>query len=653
VNLPILPRSEPEALEPAPLRALARAHRLLREGHPGESASLLRELLESRTLPEGPLRTDLRLALARQATAASEAAARAAPSAVAAEDSAFAFAARSHAAYLRQHRVQLPERPPKVSVVMTCFKAEDTIRESVESLLLQSYPNLEVIVCDDHSPDGSWSILTDLARRCSGLRILRNNGNFGTYLSKNRAIDVATGDFVMFQDSDDVSHPERVSVQIAPLLEQPALMATRTKYLRYDEASGRIVPVAGLASKFGLITLAVRRAAFGEIGFFDAVRRAGDDEWVQRLVHLYGEAALRNQDVTLYLARLREGSLVADMLKFSADGKQVDQSSSPARRAYVQQFRARFAAEAGRETYRRRFPPLPLRPQDKYPDTISVLPLSQPAVHASLCSIPSRIEILRATLRSLEHQVDTIHLYLDKYESVPEDIAGHPKIHVRRSQDEVADHRDNGKFLPFDALKREGAPFFYFCCDDDIVYPHDYVHTMIRALDGFGRRVVAGVHGVVVEERPRAYFRRRFNYHFALDGLDTPRSVSNLGTGTVAFHDSLFPGIDPSAWPRGGMVNIFFSVLCRQRKVPMVCIPRHAGWMTESDPEQGTPTLFSEFREKEALIVDELRRCAPWGFQGMLESIAAQPPDIRVRLEATLPPFARALSVSTAFPRLR
>lgn len=646
-------RSPTSTLQPEPLTILSRANALLRDGLGAEAAVLYEQLLADGILPPEPLRASLELARARGDGPAQ--ARRAAPrhGARPVGDDAFAFAEQSLARHLAAHPLKLPTQVPKVSVVMTCFNAADTLRESVESLLFQTYPNLEVIVCDDHSSDDSWRLLCEMQQRCSGLKVLRNNGNFGTYLSKNRAIDVAEGEIVMFQDSDDISHPARVSVQVAPLLAEPSLMATRTKYLRYDEATGRIVRVAGLASKFGLITLAVRRRAFAEIGFFDAVRRAGDDEWVQRLTHLFSETALRNVDVTLYLARLREGSLVADMLRFSADGQQVDQGSSPARRSYVRQFSARFQEQRGKSWYRDRFPPFPLRAAARYAETIDSLAPVAPRVHASLCSIPDRLDTLRGTIRSLEHQVDAIHLYLDKYDSVPEDLQQHPKVRIRRSQDEKADHRDNGKFLPFDALKASGDPFYFFTCDDDIVYPHDYVHTLVGALRAHDHRVVAGVHGVIIEEQPRAYFRRRFGYHFALDGLDTPRLVNNLGTGTAAFHSDLFDAVDPGAWPRGGMVDIYFSLLCRRREVPMLCLPRHPGWLVEAEPAKTTPSLFSEFHEKEALITEALRSVKPWGFQGIEQAVARQPPDLQARLRKALPPFHRDIAVSTSFSRLR
>lgn len=566
------------------------------------------------------------------------------------------FARNSYREYLyknNQLNSLVGKNLPRVSVVMTCFNAEDTIQESIESLLSQNYPNLEVIVCDDHSDDGSWNVLNDMARRCSGLRIIRNNHNYGTYLSKNRAIEKSTGEIILFQDSDDISHPERVLVQVLPLLENAKLMATRTKYLRYDECTGNIIPVAGLYSKFGLITVAVRKKAFSEIGFFDAVRRAGDDEWVQRMLFCYGNESMKNIDITLYLARLRSDSLVSDMISKSSDGSGVEQTSSIPRKQYVTIFKKRFEKNNKRYFYQAAFPPFPLRANMVYPETIKSLEHLSEKVCVSLCSIPSRVNFLETTLKSLEKQVDLIFLYLDKYDSVPQFILDNKKISIKRSQDEDIDYRDNAKFLAFNELKEKGQDFYYFTCDDDIEYPHDYVHTMIRALKHFDNKVIAGVHGVIVEEKPVKYFKRRFTYNFELDSLQNFRLVNNLGTGTVAFHSTVFSKIDPRIWSRGGMVDIFFSIECLKKSIPMVCIPRHADWLHSYEETKLTPTLFNEFNDKEPLIVDELRPLAPWGYSSILRTIQGIKGDLRERLNDAVPPFSDLISVTTSFPRYR
>lgn len=557
------------------------------------------------------------------------------------------FCQHSYEAYAKANpaAVRLPDAVPLVSVIMTAYNAADTIQTTIETLLNQDYPRLEIVVCDDASTDTTWDILLALSKRCRPLKVLRLNANYGTYLAKNAAIRHASGEIVLFHDSDDLSHPARVRVQAAPLLADAELMATRTKYLRFDEHDGRVLPVAGvdhkqgLDSKYGLITLAVRRQAFREIGHFDAVRRAGDDEWVQRLVHVYGPSCMKSLDVTLYAARLRDGSLVADMVRRQADGS-IDQRTSPPRQAYVALFRARFREQPRSFFGTSRFPLMPLRPLAEYPQGIVALPPVERPVYAALCSIPSRQQSLLSTLWSLYHQVDRIFLYLDKYDAVPEFVEPMRKVTVLHSQD-APGLRDNAKFLPFDGQLQEHGdePFYWFTCDDDILYPSDYVHTMLRQLAQFDDRVVVGVHGVVSEEQPRRYFRNRYVIHYEQKALHEPRLVNNLGTGTVAFRSDLFGSIDPYGWPRGGMVDIFFGALCAQRGVPMVCVPRHAGWLQTLGEAETTPNLTQEGRDNEAAIIEVLERTGPWGLQRIRDVVHRHQGSLRARLERAMPAF--------------
>ncbi|MBC7157269.1 MAG: glycosyltransferase family 2 protein [Rhodobacteraceae bacterium] len=543
---------------------------------------------------------------------------------------------------------------PLVSVVMTAFDCADTIERAVLSLVMQSWPQIEVVVCDDRSRDGTWEILETLRRRSPGVvKIVRLGTNSGTYIAKNVAAAEARGDIVLFQDSDDYSHPDRVLVSVLPLLAQPELIATRTQYARFDPDTGRVIRVGELMSKLGLITLAVRARAFREVGYFDAVRKAGDDEWFQRLRHLYGRRSVADLGVTLYAAELRQESLASDMLTRRDDGS-VTQSSSSERHDYVETFQKRFADKSRpRSWYRTSFPPVPKAPAAAYPPSLRVLSGTRLPVFASLCSIPSRVEKLAQVVGRILPQVDHLTVYLDKYDTVPEFLTASPAITVRRSAEFDTDFRDNAKFLDFDERKKTGTPFHYLTLDDDIVYPHDYVRTLVDRLDAFDNRVIAGVHGVVCEEQPSAYFRNRFIYHYRKDALAAPRLVNNLGTGTACFHDALFDTLDPRRWPLGGMVDIFLSLEARRRNIPMLAIDRHAGWLRDFEGAREATTLFSEFRDKERIMLDHLETGAPWGYRAILDAVAAQPAPLARRLRALLPAFPEAVSVTESFDRMR
>lgn len=229
---------------------------------------------------------------------------------------------------------------PLVSVVMTAYNAERTIEASVKSLLTQAYPNLEVIVVDDASTDGTFRLLEGLAKRDPRVRIVRLPENHGTYVAKNAAIREAKGDIIMFQDSDDYSHPERLMVQVLPLLSEPTLWATRTKFVRESPQDGRVVPINQHTEVYGFITLAVRRRIFEEIGYFEGVRKAADEEWYGRIIRFLGRETVRLLDVTLYRAELRPGSLMSDSI--GREGDKARQRLTQERRDYVAMFRQRY-----------------------------------------------------------------------------------------------------------------------------------------------------------------------------------------------------------------------------------------------------------------------------------------------------------------------
>ena len=100
-------------------------------------------------------------------------------------------------------------QPPRVSICIPCFNAERYVAEALESVLAQTYPDLEVIVVDDGSSDGSWAILQDYERH--GMRIIRQ-ANAGAPAARNRAFSVSTGDLVFFMDADDLIVPEHISL---------------------------------------------------------------------------------------------------------------------------------------------------------------------------------------------------------------------------------------------------------------------------------------------------------------------------------------------------------------------------------------------------------------------------------------------------------
>jgi GT2 family glycosyltransferase len=114
---------------------------------------------------------------------------------------------------------------PLVSVIMPCFNAAPYVNEAVSSVLGQTYGNVELIVVDDGSTDGSDTILARLAELHSGrIRLLHSN-RLGPYPARNLALRQASGEFIAFLDADDWWLPQTLEKLHATLLEADADIA--------------------------------------------------------------------------------------------------------------------------------------------------------------------------------------------------------------------------------------------------------------------------------------------------------------------------------------------------------------------------------------------------------------------------------------------
>lgn len=98
----------------------------------------------------------------------------------------------------------------KVSVIVPVYNGEAYLAKCLDSILAQTYSDMEIVVVDDGSTDGSGSMADNYAETDSRVRVLHCT-NGGPSVARNRGIDVATGDYVCFVDADDVLHPSMLS----------------------------------------------------------------------------------------------------------------------------------------------------------------------------------------------------------------------------------------------------------------------------------------------------------------------------------------------------------------------------------------------------------------------------------------------------------
>nr|WP_144917749.1 glycosyltransferase family 2 protein [Moraxella osloensis] len=112
----------------------------------------------------------------------------------------------------------------KVSVIMPVYNAENFILNTLISLENQTYQNLEILICDDCSNDKSLQIIKEfiLIHPNMNIKLFKNNENLGYLKTSNFLKDKVTGDYLTFQDADDLSDPERIK-KLVFFLEEKSL----------------------------------------------------------------------------------------------------------------------------------------------------------------------------------------------------------------------------------------------------------------------------------------------------------------------------------------------------------------------------------------------------------------------------------------------
>ncbi len=212
----------------------------------------------------------------------------------------------------------------RVSVVMPVFNAEKTMRRSIESVLGQSFPSLELVAVDDGSTDASVGILRDYAAADPRVRLIRQDRNGGVAAARNAGVAAASGSHVAFLDSDDWWHFRKLELQLQQMDAAGALVSYAS-YQRMAE-DGRKLSIVRPPAVVGYAEM-LRGNHIGNLtGIYD--RRMGDGSfrkighedyvfWLER-VRQAGRAIRVEHDEPLAYYLVRDGSVSANKLRAAA-----------------------------------------------------------------------------------------------------------------------------------------------------------------------------------------------------------------------------------------------------------------------------------------------------------------------------------------------
>ncbi len=121
-------------------------------------------------------------------------------------------------------------KKPLVSVIIPAYNCERYIKKAIDSILNQSYDNIEILISDDGSKDRTKSIIDNFDD--SRVKCYHNDVNLGNILTRNKLFALANGDYITIQDADDWAHSERIQLQLDAFKRFPEIGGCGTNYYR-------------------------------------------------------------------------------------------------------------------------------------------------------------------------------------------------------------------------------------------------------------------------------------------------------------------------------------------------------------------------------------------------------------------------------------
>lgn len=189
-------------------------------------------------------------------------------------------------------------------------------------------------------------------------------------------------------------------------------------------------------------------------------------------------------------------------------------------------------------------------------------------IYVGIASIPKRKDALYQTLKSLEKQVGKIFVALNGYESIPEYANEFWNVDFTLTSNEMG---DANKFLQVGNV--DG---YYFSCDDDILYPENYVKIMLAKLGKYNGSIVT-CHGRVVTKIVEKFYKDTEQHHFQIRQSGDLK-VHIPGTGVSAFHTKDVP-VKYEDFECANMADIWLGLFAQKNNIETYCIERRRNWL--------------------------------------------------------------------------
>ena len=215
-----------------------------------------------------------------------------------------------------------------ISIVVPLYNVEDYLKECIDSILIQSYHNLEIILVDDGSTDNSGKICDDYAKKDSRIKVIHKE-NGGASDARNYGIKEAKGKYIQFTDSDDFLDKDMIKTLYIDIKENNSDVSICSMYwlkdnVKYTDATYKKMTLSSdEAVKEILLDKNIRSYSFNKLykkSLFDNIKypkgRLIEDLLVIPKVFLHS-SKISIIDIPLYYYRQRSGSILHNKTKES------------------------------------------------------------------------------------------------------------------------------------------------------------------------------------------------------------------------------------------------------------------------------------------------------------------------------------------------
>lgn len=208
--------------------------------------------------------------------------------------------------------------------------------------------------------------------------------------------------------------------------------------------------------------------------------------------------------------------------------------------------------------------------------------------YVNIASIPDRLDVLTDTIESLYHQVDEINLYLNNYKSNP---FNDRKINVVLGDNSKG---DAGKI--FFADKVSG---FYFMCDDDLIYPQDYISNTLK---NYYLKDVVTYHGrtILSKHEIASYYNEPAKKYRCLGLVEEDTIVQVGGSGVAMFHTNNLK-ITYKQVNEKNMFDLVLSNFAKKQKKTITCLKHKEGWLRYNLKMARKETIYDIYHKADEL----------------------------------------------------